>query len=157
MALSFSAEAEKKLEGILSRYPNKEAALLPALYLAQDEFGYMSPEAEEYVAGKLGIPPMKVHCVASFYTMYNKKPVGKYHVQVCRNISCTLLGAEHVVYYIGNKLGIGVGETTTDRKFTLSEAECLGSCGTAPMMQINDDYYEELTEKKIDEILAGLE
>ncbi len=133
------------------------AALLPTLHLAQKEFGYISSEVEEYVAGYLDLPVTHVHGVATFYTMYNKKPVGKYHIQVCTNISCSLLGADHLFDYLSKKLKIGDGETTEDKKFTLSSVECLGSCGTAPVMQINDDYYEDLTEEKIDEILKGLE
>lgn len=154
--MEFSAEAKKKLEKLLTRYPTKEAALLPALHLAQKEFGWVSPEVEEYVAKTLELPPVRVHGVATFYTMYNKKPVGRYHVQVCTNIGCSLLGSDNLVKYISRKLGIKPGETSQDGKFTLSEVECLGSCGTAPVMQINDDYHESLTEKRIDEILDGL-
>jgi len=154
--MEFSPEAKKRLEHLLSRYPNKEAALLPTLHLAQREFGHISNEAEAYVAAQLDLPQSRVHGVATFYTMYNKKPVGKYHVQVCTNIGCSLLGADGLLVYLEKKLGIKKGETTADKRFTLNAVECLGSCGTAPVMQINDDYYENLTEKKIDEILASL-
>jgi NADH-quinone oxidoreductase subunit E len=108
------------------------------------------------VAEVMGLPPTEVASVASFYTMFNRQPVGENLIQVCTNISCSLLGAEHIVEYIKNRLGIDVGETTPDNKFTLVTVECLGSCGTAPMMQINDTYYENLTEEKIDQILAEL-
>jgi NADH-quinone oxidoreductase E subunit len=156
VSVAFSDTARRELEAILSRYPDKEAAILPALHLAQREFGYVSDEAIVYVAGLLGFTPARIEGVATFYTMYNRKPVGKYHVQVCRNISCSLMGAEHLIEHVSKKLGIRPGETTPDGRFTLSKAECLGSCGTAPVMQVNDDYHEELTEEKIDALLDGL-
>lgn len=156
MSVAFSDTARRELESILSRYPDKEAAILPALHLAQREFGYVSDEAIVYVAGLLGFTPARIEGVATFYTMYNRKPVGKYHVQVCRNISCSLMGAEHLIEHVSKKLGIRPGETTPDGRFTLSKAECLGSCGTAPVMQVNDDYHEELTEEKIDALLDRL-
>jgi NADH-quinone oxidoreductase E subunit len=156
VSVAFSDTARRELEAILSRYPDKEAAILPALHLAQREFGYVSDEAIVYVAGLLGFTPARIEGVATFYTMYNRKPVGKYHVQVCRNISCSLMGAEHLIEHVSKKLGIKPGETTPDGRFTLSKAECLGSCGTAPVMQVNDDYHEELTEEKIDVLLDGL-
>jgi len=156
VSVAFSDTARRELEAILSRYPDKEAAILPALHLAQREFGYVSDEAIVHVAGLLGFTPARIEGVATFYTMYNRKPVGKYHVQVCRNISCSLMGAEHLIEHVSKKLGIKPGETTPDGRFTLSKAECLGSCGTAPVMQVNDDYHEELTEEKIDALLDGL-
>jgi len=156
VSVAFSDTARRELEAILSRYPDKEAAILPALHLAQREFGYVSDEAIVYVAGLLGFTPARIEGVATFYTMYNRKPVGRYHVQVCRNISCSLMGAEHLIEHVSKKLGIRPGETTPDGRFTLSKAECLGSCGTAPVMQVNDDYHEELTEEKIDALLDGL-
>ena len=120
------------------------------------EFGHVSDEAIVYVAGLLGLSPARIEGVATFYTMYNRKPVGKYHVQICRNISCSLLGAEHLITHVAEKLGVKPGETTPDGRFTLSQVECLGSCGTAPVMQINDDYHENLTEASIDAILDKL-
>lgn len=151
-----SEKAVKEIEEITTRYPVKRSAVMPALYVVQREYGYVTEEGMREVAKILGLRPILVFEVATFYTMYNKKPVGKYHIQVCRNISCSLLGAEHVVGVIERKLGIKVKETTSDKKFTLSEVECLGSCGTAPMMQINDKYYESLTEPMIDDILKSL-
>jgi len=156
MSVSFSDAARAEFDRLLTRYPDKEAVILPALHLAQREFGFVSDEAIVYVAGLLGVSPAKINGVATFYTMYNRKPVGKYHVQVCRNIACSLLGAEHLIEHVSGKLGVKPGETTPDGKFTLSLAECLGSCGTAPVMQINDDYYENLTEASIDAILEKL-
>jgi NADH-quinone oxidoreductase E subunit len=124
--------------------------------LAQKEYGYLTKEAMEEVASILGLLPVQVYEVATFYTMFNKKPVGKFHVQVCTNVSCSLLGSEMIVDCLGKKLGIKVGETTKNELFTLTEVECLGSCGTAPMMQINDTYYENLTEEKVENILNKL-
>ena len=154
--VTFSEKAKAEFEEVLKRYPDKQAALLPALHLAQREFGYISREVMDYVASLLKLPPSEVYGVATFYTMYNKKPVGKYFIQVCKNISCSMLGAEDIVKHIEEKLGIRTGETTKDNMFTLATVECLGSCGTAPMMQINDDYYENLTGEKVDEIIDSL-
>ena len=145
MAVQFSEESYKKFEEILTHYPTKKAALLPTFWLAQKEFGYLSPETMEYIGQLLDLSPAYVGSVASFYTMFNREPVGKFHVQVCTNLSCTLLGAEHILECLEKKLGIGLGQTTPDGNFTLSEVECLGSCGTAPVAQINDDYHENLT------------
>jgi len=156
MALEFSPAALKKFEEMVSRYPKREAAMLPVLYLAQQEFGHLSSEAIAYVANLMGQPPARVHGVVSFYTMFNVKPVGRYHIQVCRTLSCALRGAEKVTGCLRKTLGIEVGQTTADGKFTLSEVECLASCGTAPMMQINEDYYENLTDEKVAEILGAL-
>lgn len=156
MNVAFSESARREFEALLTRYPDKEAAILPTLYIAQREFGYVSDEAIVYVAELLGFTPARIEGVATFYTMYNRKPVGKYHVQICRNISCSLLGAEHLIEHVSKKLGIRPAETTQDGKFTLSLAECLGSCGTAPVMQVNDDYHENLTEESIDAILDRL-
>lgn len=156
MAVEFSSEALKKFEETVSRYPKKEAAMLPVLYLAQQEFGCLSHDAIVYVAKLMDQSPARVYGVVSFYTLFNMKPIGRYHIQVCRTLSCALRGAEKVTGWIQKRLGIEVGQTTADGKFTLSEVECLASCGTAPMMQINDDYYENLTEEKVAEILGSL-
>lgn len=154
---SFSSKAKKLLKEIGKRYPDPKAACLPALWLAQEEHGWVSPQACSAVAEELGIPPAHVLGVASFYTMFKKKPTGRYLIQVCSTLSCSLMGARRVVEHLESKLGIKCGETTADGKFTLVKVECLASCGTAPMMQINDDYYESLTEEKIDTILESLE
>ena len=156
MALEFTPETLKKFEATVARYPKKEAALLPVLYLAQREFGHLGPEAIAYVAKLMDQAPARVHGVVSFYTMYNMKPIGRHHIQVCRTLSCALRGAEKMTGFIQNKLGIEPGQTTTDGRFTLSEVECLASCGTAPMMQVDDDYYEGLTEEKLTAILDSL-
>ena len=156
MSVEFSPETLKKFEETVNRYPKKEAAMLPVLYLAQQEFGYLGEEAIAYVAKILEQPPARVHGVVSFYTMLNMKPIGRHHIQVCRTLPCALRGAEKITGFLKQKLGIELGQTTADRRFTLSEVECLASCGTAPMMQINDDYYESLTETKVTEILESL-
>ncbi len=153
-----SEESKTEIRKIRDEYPDPQSALLPALRLAQQDYGGWLPEAAfDEVAAVMGLTSTKVAAVATFYTMFNKEPVGRHLVQVCTNLACSLLGAEHILAYIGRKLGIGVGETTADGKFTLLEVECLGSCGTAPMMQVDDAYYENLTEAKIDQILANLE
>jgi NADH-quinone oxidoreductase E subunit len=153
---TLSEETLKKIEEVQKKYPTKRSAVLPALHLAQAQEGYVTKDAMAEIAQLLSVPPIQVYESATFYTMYNKKPVGKNHIQVCTNLSCSLLGAEHIVEYISKKIGVTKGKTTEDGKFTLSTVECLGSCGTAPMMQINDDYHEDLTEEKIDKILDGL-
>jgi NADH-quinone oxidoreductase E subunit len=156
MAVEFSPETLKKFEETVARYPKKEAAMLPVLYLAQQEFGHLGPEAIEYVAELMGQAPARVYSVVSFYTMYNMKPIGRHHIQICRTLPCALGGAEKITAFVKQRLGIESGQTTPDGRFTLTEVECLASCGTAPMMQVNDDYYENLTEEKLDEILHSL-
>jgi NADH-quinone oxidoreductase E subunit len=156
MEIKFTEENLKNLEEIKSRYPDTQSAVMHALWLAQYQFGWLSDDVLRYVGGLLNMPLEKVLGVAEFYTMYNKKPVGKYHLQVCTNISCMLCGGYDVVDYLSQKLNINVGETTADNIFTLSEAECLGSCGTAPMMQVNDFYEEDLSKEKIDKIISDL-
>ena len=156
MSVAFSETGRAEFERLRTRYPDRKAAILPALYLAQKEFGYVSDEAIVYIAGLVGTSSAEIEGVATFYTMYNRAPVGKYHVQICRNISCSLLGAEHLIEHVSQKLGVRPGETTPDGKFTLAKAECLGSCGTAPVMQVNDEYHENLTVESIDRILDQL-
>ena len=146
----------KEIEDILARYPVKRSALIPLLYVAQRDKGYVTEEAMTEIAGLLKLTPPQVYETITFYTMFNLKPVGKFHIQVCKSLMCALVGSDTIIGWIKTKLGIGPGETTTDGLFTLSAVECLASCGTAPMMQINDDYYERLTEEKLDRILADL-
>ena len=158
MAVRFSEETFKKFQEILTHYPpeHKRAAILPTLWLAQQEFGYLSLKVMEYIAELLGLSPAYVASVASFYTMFPTKPMGKYHVQVCTNLSCTLVGAEKIVACLEKQLGIGLGETTLDRQFSLSEVECLASCGTAPVVQVNEDYHENLTPERVLELIDRL-
>lgn len=148
--LQFNPDNEKKFLDVLSRYPVKKAALLPVLYIAQDQWGFLNEENMTYVAQRLELHASEVMNTATFYTMYNKGPIGKYHVQVCTNLSCYLRGADKVMKYCERKLGIQCGETRSDGQFTLGHAECLASCGTAPMMQVGDNYFEDLTPGKLD-------
>jgi len=156
MSSVFSGQARQKIPGIIARYPEKRAALLPLLWLVQEEQGYVSEEAMTEVAALLDLTPSQVFQTISFYTMYNPKPIGKFHIQVCRSLMCALVGAENLMHWIDAKLGIKPGETTPDSLFTLKQVECLASCGTGPMMQINDDYYESLTQEKVNRILDDL-
>ena len=156
MAVEFSPAAKAKFEQILPRYPIKRAAIMPTLWLAQEEFGWLSHDVLAYVAGLLELSPAFVASVASFYTMYYRQPMGRHHVQVCTNLSCALVGADRIVDCLRRRLGVEVGQTTADGRFSLSEAECLGSCGTAPMMQVNDDYWENLTPERTLEIIERL-
>lgn len=146
----------KQIEELRKRYPLSKSLTLPVLWMVQEQEGWISPRAIEYVAQLLNVPKEHVYGVVTFYTMFNKKPVGKYHIQVCTNVSCQLLGGEKILDYICKKLEVHPGETTKDGKFTISEVECLGSCGSSPTMQINNDYYENLTLDKIDKILHSL-
>ena len=157
MSPAFTPENKAKFDILLTRYPTKRAALLPTLWIAQKQFGYLSEEVMTYVGSLLDLPVIKVYEVATFYTMFNKKPVGKYHIQVCRTLSCELCGKENITAHLKQKLKINLGETSPDGLFTLTEVECLGSCGTTPMAQINDDYYENLTPEKLDQILETLQ
>ncbi len=157
MSLQFSDETKKKLEEIIAHYPQKRAALLPVLHLAQREFGQISFEEEKTVASMLGVKPIEVREVVTFYTMFLREAVGKYHIQVCSNLSCSILGSENLINYLKEKLVVGVGETTSAQKFTLSTVECLGACEHAPCMMVNFDYHGNLGQDKIDEILDKLE
>lgn len=154
--IKFNEQAMATVKEIISRYPagKQKSALLPVLHVAQAEFGgWLSPEVMDYVAEVLSIKPIEVFEVASFYTMFNLKPVGKCVFEICQTSSCWLNGAEDVVRYIEKKLNIKVGETTKDGMFTLKVAECLGSCGTAPMMQCGASFHENLTFEKVDAII----
>jgi NADH-quinone oxidoreductase subunit E len=121
--------------------------------MAQDQFGWISPETMKYVAGLLDVPLNHVYGVVTFYTMFNSRPVGTYHIQVCTNVSCHLRGSDRISDHICKRLGVRMGETTGDGKFTVTEVECLGSCGTAPMMQVNSTFIENLTPERIDRFL----
>ena len=146
----------QKIDALTRKYPYRRSALIPSLQLAQEEVGYLSMDAMREVARVFELSPNEVYEVASFYTMLFKSPVGKYVVQVCTNISCLLCGCEGIMSHLVERLGIQPGETTGDKKFTLMEVECLASCGTAPVAQINEDYHENLTPKRLDEILDGM-
>ncbi|HVG33333.1 MAG TPA: NADH-quinone oxidoreductase subunit NuoE [Pyrinomonadaceae bacterium] len=151
----FSPEVEAEIDGHFSKYPpeRKRSAILPLMFIVQRERGYLDPPGVAYLADRLGVRITDIWEVATFYSMINTKPVGRYHLQVCRTLSCKILGASRITKHCTEKLGIKPGETTEDGQFSLSEVECLGSCGTAPMMQIGFDYYENLTPEKVDEII----
>lgn len=151
-----SKENLKNFDELKKRYPTTKALTLPVLWMIQEQYGWISIDAMKYTAQLLNVPVNHVYSVVSFYTMFNKRPIGQYHIQVCTNVSCKLLGSEQIVEHICNCLGVKPGETTADRQFTVSEVECLGSCGTAPVMQVNEIYYENLTIEKIDNILNRL-
>ena len=153
----FSEDKLQKVREIIARYPEgkQKSALLPVLHIAQDEnAGWLSVEAMDYVASLLQLKPIEVYEVATFYSMYNLKPVGKYVFEVCQTGPCMLNGSDSIIDYIRETLNIGIGETTTDGMFTLKTVECLGACGYAPMMQLGKFYKEHLTKEKVDQIIA---
>ena len=161
MAVEFSEQSEAQFQDLLSRYPDSQAAMLPVLHLAQAEFGWISVEVMDYVARRLELHPTKVLQAATFYTMYNKQPIGKCHIQVCTTLTCALMGGYQILEYLEETLGIQVGETTSDETYTLSEVECLASCGSAPMFQVSysdgeSEYFENLSTERVDEILDEL-
>jgi NADH-quinone oxidoreductase subunit E len=152
----FSEANEKKLDNIITRYPVKRSAILPALYIAQEEHGYVTDDDVKYLADRLDMRVNEVEEVVTFYTMYSRKPIGKYKLQVCRTVSCWLRGAEQITERIQHKIGCGIGETTPDGMFTLVEVECLGYCDLAPCLQVNFDYHDKVTPDRVDEIISGL-
>ncbi|MBE0492448.1 MAG: NAD(P)H-dependent oxidoreductase subunit E [Sulfurospirillum sp.] len=155
-AFVFTPENEEKFAALLQRYPQKSSLTLPSLWMVQYQEGFISEDAIVFLAKKLETTPMNIYSVASFYTMFNLKPVGKYHIQICKTLSCMLRGSQEIKKHIENRLGIKAGENTKDMKFTLTEVECLGSCGSAPCMSLNEAYKENLTIEKIDAILDSL-
>jgi NADH-quinone oxidoreductase subunit E len=148
--------AQKKIAELRGRFPERRSAILPAMHVVLEEVGFYNQQILKQVAELLGLSEMEVNETVSFYTYFPKEGVGKYHIQICTNLSCMLLGAEELVSYLEEKLKIKVGETTPDGLFTLSAVECLGSCGTAPVMQINETFYENLTKAKVDQIIDEL-
>lgn len=157
VATTFTNENRQEIEAILARYPNKKAALLPVLWLAQREFGVISDEVIALVSSTLDLSPAHVYGVVTFYTMFHRERVGKYQIQVCQTLPCAMGGCDRILAHLKKRLSLDVGETTADKRFTLSTVECLASCGTAPVMKVNDTYYENLTEAEADRILEGLE
>ena len=146
----------KKFESLAGKYPVKRSALIPILLTTQEELGYLTAEAIQFISSYLGLPEIEVHEVITFYSMLRTQPVGRLHIQVCTNISCMLLGSDDIHAHICRKLGIEDGGITPDQQFSLTEVECLGACTHAPAMQINYTYYEDLTLDKVDRILQGL-
>ena len=154
--IAFSPEQVAEVRRLQGLYPDKRGALLPVLHMAQDTFGYVSLEAQEYVAGLFDLAPAHVHEVVTFYTLFFQKPVGRHVISVCHNLSCTLRGAEDALAYLERQLGIEAGETTRDGRVTLLRVECLCACEIAPMMQVDDRYELNLTPEKVDRILGEL-
>jgi len=153
---TFSPEIEAEIDRHLAKYPVMRSAILPLMFIVQRERGYLDPPGVSYLAKRLNLRITDIWEVATFYSMIYTEPVGKYHIQICKTLSCKLLGEGKITEHACKKLGIKPGETTADGKFTLSLVECLGSCGTAPMFQINFDYHENLTPEKVDQILDAL-
>jgi len=154
--IQFTEQTMKEAERLIARYPEgkQKSALIPLLHLAQEEFGgWLSPEAMDYVAKLLDLEPIEVYEVATFYSMYNLRPVGHFVFEVCQTGPCMLRGSDNIIDYIKKRLGINVGETTADGLFTLKTVECLGACGYAPMMQLGKNYREHLTPEKVDQII----
>jgi NADH-quinone oxidoreductase E subunit len=153
---SFSPEVEAEIDAHLTKYPVMRSAILPLMFIVQRERGYLDPPGVAYLANRLHLRITDIWEVATFYSMLNTTPVGKYHIQVCKTLSCKIMGEPGITDHICQKLGIKPGETTADGRFTVSLVECLGSCGTAPMLQIGFDYHEDLTKEKVDQILDAL-
>ena len=154
--IKFNSEELEKVEYHKAKYPNQKAAIMPVLWMAQNKFGWLSKEVMEYVAELLSLPYSHVYGVASFYTMYFKKPMGKHHIQVCTNVSCMLRNGEEIYDHVSNKLNIKHNETTPDVLFSLEETECMGACGGAPMIAINEVFYENINIQKVDDLINNL-
>ncbi|MDA3945907.1 MAG: NAD(P)H-dependent oxidoreductase subunit E [Helicobacteraceae bacterium] len=156
MSFAFTNENLEQIEALKKRYPSPKALSLPCLWIAQYQEGMISLDAIEAIGTLIDTPSMEIYRVATFYTMFNLEPVGTYHIQLCKTLSCALCGKAEILEHLQTKLGIAAGESSADGRYTLTQVECLGSCGTAPVMQINDRYYENLDRKKIDSILEVL-
>jgi NADH-quinone oxidoreductase subunit E len=154
--IAFSPEQLAEVRRLQGLYPDKRGALLPVLHMAQDTFGYVSLEVQEYVAGLFDLAPSHVHEVVTFYTLYFQQPKGRHVVAVCHNLSCYLAGSREILAHVKQRLGIDVGETTDDGRVTLQSVECLCACEAAPMMQVDDRYELNLTPEKVDRILGSL-
>jgi NADH-quinone oxidoreductase subunit E len=152
----FSAETEEKFKHLASIYPRKRSALIPMLLLAQKEQGYIKPETIVYIGNYLDLDPSEVDSILSFYTLLRRHPVGKYHIMICTNLACLLQGSDEIEACVKRKLGVGLGEITPDGLFSAIEFECLGSCTTAPVMQVNGEFYENLDVKKTESIIDEL-
>ncbi|MFH1262353.1 MAG: NAD(P)H-dependent oxidoreductase subunit E [Pseudomonadota bacterium] len=156
MSVSFTPAAERRFEEIVARYPKRDAALLPVLWLAQEEFGHLSLEVRELVAEKIGVSLARVESVVSFYTLYTMKKAGKHHIQVCRNISCTLRGSDELLSCLGRELNVAPGEVTSDGALSYSAVECLAACGGAPAIKVDGDYYENTSPSDLKRLVARL-
>ncbi len=150
---TYTQENEEKFQTLSKRYPKLDSMMLPALWLVQEQEGWVSPEAMIFVAQKVEKTPIQVYEVATFYTMFNLKPIGTYHIELCKTLSCMLMGAPKLKEFIKETLGIEPGQTTADGKFHLSEVECQGACGGAPMIALNYEYHENLTVEKLQKLI----
>jgi len=157
MSFTFNQENEKKFQELLTKYPKKSALSLPCLWMVQKQEGWISEAAIIFLANKLETTPADIYSIGSFYTMFHFKPIGKYHIQICKTLSCMLNDSENIKKHLEKRLGILFGQTSQDQKFTLSEVECLGACEKAPVIQLNEDYIFDVTIEKIDKILDELE
>lgn len=157
MSFSISPEGEKKVSELKAKYPQPQSAVMPILYLVQEEHGHISDAAVDWISEQVGISPAHVMELVTFYTMYRKEPLGKYHIQVCRTLSCGLCGAKKLMEYLHERLGVEPKQVTKDGMFSYEHVECLGSCGTAPMCEINDTYFENLTPEKLKSVLDDIE
>ncbi|MGE5402423.1 MAG: NADH-quinone oxidoreductase subunit NuoE [Ignavibacteriales bacterium] len=157
MEFKFTDENLKRIEAARKKYPVSKAAVMDVIYIAQEQNGYITNEVMDEIASVLEIEPVEVMGVVTFYTMFHTKPVGKYHVQVCTNVSCMLRGGYEILDQVVDKLGIQINEVTPDQRFSIEEVECMGSCGTAPMIAVNDDYYENLTKEKLIKLFDSLQ
>ncbi len=154
--LAWPEKAKAEVADAIARYPVKRSAVMPVLWIAQREWGWLPPAALKLVAEAIGLPEAEVFGIATFYTMFNMKPVGRHHLQVCMTLSCSLMGSDKLFKHLEKKLGVGHGETTPDGRFTLRRVECLAACGAAPCMQVGFDYHENLDEAKTDALLETL-
>ncbi len=154
---TFDAERDAEFERLVKRYPMRESMILPALWLTQEQEGWISAEAMGYIADRIGTFAAKVYEAATFYTMFNLKPMGEYHICVCRTLSCWLREKQEIVDFLENEIGITPGRVSEDGRFSLEEVECLGHCGTAPVVQVNGEFYEEMNVDKMKALLATLE
>ena len=152
----YSEANEKRIDELLTHYPVKRSVIIPALFIAQEEHGYVTDDDVRYLAARLDLRVNEVEEIVTFYSMFSRRPIGKYKLQVCRTISCMLNGAPEVTEHLCNKLGVKLGETTSDGKFTVMEVECLGYCDLAPVLQVNFDYHEQVNRESLDKIVAGL-
>ena len=155
--MGLSEKTEARLKEVVAKYPHSKSAIMPALYLAQQELGWLTDEAISWVSNRLDLPPAHITQVATFYTMYYKKPVGKYHVQVCRTLSCMLCGARNITAHLKSRVGVEAPQITEDGMWSFEEVECLGSCGSAAMVQINDRFFENLTVEGLEALLDRIE
>lgn len=156
MSVSFTTDRLERFQKVVARYEVKRSALLPALYLAQEQWSFLSDEVMDYVATLLEMPSREVHEAASFYTLFRRKPMGRYCVSVCNNITCTMMGSEKLLDRLKSELQIGAGDVTPDGQFSWLHVQCLGSCATAPVVQVNEEYFENMSEAKLTSLLDEL-